>query len=176
MMEHYNKNNIKTFPVNVSKEGHNKLSILDRLVRTIRDMGAQVDNDEEYTPEKLKQLAIIYNNSKHTTLTKILSYQSELIYVSDGVSPSDMFHYRILEIYFVSILRSMNWSKQKEIRNFIIKDGSRVFVKDSFSKRRNTFPGTWFVQKHKGQTYEVKCEETKQVLNVSRDKILLCNN
>ena len=186
MIHLYRDFNVIPSKVNVKREGHNKLSILDRVVRTIRDMAYQTNPNENtgasassgssattYTPELIKQLAVIYNNTKHSTLTKILSYQDDIKAVSQGVSPSDMFHHPILENYFVSILNSINHARMLHTEGFYIEDGSRVLVRDDSNKRRNTYPGTWFVQKHEGQTYTVKCEETGEELSVARDKLRL---
>ena len=172
MMTTYRAQSIHPVRVNVKRDGLNRLSVFDRIVRTIRDMAYQTDATATvYPPETIKQLAVIYHNTKHSTLSKLLSYQDDIKNVSQGVSPSDMFHHPILENYFVSILFAMNHSKITITEGFYIDDGATVLVRDDLNKRRNTYPGTWVIQKHKGQTYTVKCLETGEELNVARDRM-----
>ena len=67
MINYYRSKRIEYQRINTVVEGHTRLSILDRLVRTIRDM---VDNlkIEIVSPQEMKTLAEVYNNTKHKAL------------------------------------------------------------------------------------------------------------
>ena len=77
MQKYYTKNKIKFETVNVSRDGHTRLSILDRIVRTIRGYlltyaaTASDDTEEEPlhpTPDVLKQLVEAYNETMNSRL------------------------------------------------------------------------------------------------------------
>ena len=67
MMRVYDEYEISTEQVNVSKEGHIRLSILDRTVRTIRQM---LDNFNQPNPQPstMTQIVTFYNNRINKSL------------------------------------------------------------------------------------------------------------
>ena len=75
MQKYYTKNKIKFETVNVSREGHTRLSILDRIVRTIRGYlltyAATAEDSEDTlhpTPDVLRQLVESYNETMNSRL------------------------------------------------------------------------------------------------------------
>ena len=54
---------------------HSSLSLIDRLCRTIRDIGFNLGYEGIYTFEMMNTILNYYNNARHETLTKIL-YQA----------------------------------------------------------------------------------------------------
>jgi hypothetical protein len=77
--EFYKAHNIKFIPVPrvlypIGKTGpnHKSLSIVDRVIRTIRDMAYVAGLKLNSTV--IKQLADIYNNTPHSTLSSIMGF------------------------------------------------------------------------------------------------------
>ena len=161
-MRFYREHNIKVFPVNVKKDGHLRMSVLDRCVRTIRDYAFNAEITA-FTSNVIKQLAVIYNNSKNRDLTDILS---KTRWAKSEISPSDIFKRPSLERVIIAILTERNKEHARKTKNFIIPDGTEVIVKDIHNKRQQCFTGKWIVQSHKGQSYNVS--NGTKIMNVAR--------
>jgi hypothetical protein len=67
-------------PVSFGSTNHTSLSLIDRLVRTIRDMMYNM-NEEIMTPQLMNQILFQYNNAPHKTLSKYLKF---------SVTPNEM--------------------------------------------------------------------------------------
>ena len=74
MINYYKSQRIEYEKINTVVEGHIRLSILDRLVRTIRDM---VENAkiEVVSPNEMNTLAEVYNNTNHKALMDFTPYE-----------------------------------------------------------------------------------------------------
>jgi len=75
----YEKHNIKFFPVpriklvsGKTEPNHKSLSVVDRVIRTIRDMAYTAGL--RLNPTIIKQLVDIYNNAPHSTLSSIMGF------------------------------------------------------------------------------------------------------
>ena len=141
MMKYYETHNVQPYPVNVKQVGHLQLAILDRLVRTIRDMGFNA-GITTYTPNILKQLAVIYNNQHHSTLSRLLKTPT---------SPADVFHNKALERRLVAIMREINREKGSRA----IANGSKVYLKIINNPRQHVHKNIFTVIRHMGKTYVI---------------------
>ena len=165
----YQQHNIKHVPINVSKFGHRKLSILDRAVRTIRDMIYNTNSDAS-DPIQLQKLIEIYNNTRHKTLTK---------FNNTPTTPSMVFNNKELENEIILKTRTENYNILHN-PNYEIPDGSEVVVKhlylDRFEKHRRTAEdGRFVVVAHEGSRYVVKDIKTGELKPVFRSQIKSLN-
>ena len=103
----------------ISDKNHSALGIIDRFMRTIRDMNTPSEkskhqsHDEKYTfitPERMKKFLNIYNNTYHSAI---------------GCSPKEMFEDKDLEKeYIFKCLEASD--KQKRIKDLILPVNSFV--------------------------------------------------
>ena len=170
MLRYYQTHNIIPYPVNVERDGHNQMAVLDRCVRTIRDYAYQA-RINDFTPTVMKQLAVIYNNQKHTTLTSILK-RNAIVPIGKTISPSTVFHNPVLERILIALMREKNRQKHARVNDFVLPDGAEVYVKNIHNPREQTYPGNWHVLSHHGSTYTVKDDTTGKIISVSRALIL----
>ena len=123
---------VKTDPL------HSSLGIIDRVIRTIRDMTYNM-NIGVITPEVMNEIVNQYNNAPHRGLSKWAGFSVTPKMVNDDPE---------LENYIVRRILQANW----EIKNnasFNINDGVNVKVyneKDPMMKRRSIIqPGSFKV-------------------------------
>lgn len=165
MMKIYNDNNITCTTVNVAKEGHRLLAVLDRVVRTIRDMEYRTHYDatknvstaaENINPTEMRRLVEVYNHTWHKTLSKLYGGK---------ITPHDVHFNRWLEAKIIRTVRTTNYLKQQQ-PGFILEEGQRVLVKesnpDTFAKKRSPYiNGIWVVTKRHGNMYDVQLDVDK---------------
>ena len=163
----YQRHGINHFPVNVSQEGHIRLSILDRLVRTLRDMIHNAKLDES-NPEHVQSMVKIYNKTRHGTLTKHLGLPT---------TPKDVYEDPELEAQFVRSLRSDNWSISHQ-PGYIIPEGTRVVLKALKqasplikSRGETADPDEWEVISRSGQKYTIRNIKSNELRTVIRTQI-----
>ena len=136
------KNNLKLLNDNkvavhtISDKNHTSLGIIDRFMRTLRDMNTPTEkskhqsHDVKYTfitPKRMTKFLSIYNNSYHSAI---------------GCTPQEMFNNKDLEKeYIFKCLEKAE--KQRRIKNLILPAGS--FVRyilprhDGITKKRVVF-------------------------------------
>ena len=161
----YQQHDITHYPINVSQDGHIRLSILDRLVRTLRDMLYNAKLNET-NPEHLQTIINVYNTTKHGTLTK---------HIGVPTTPKDVFEDEELEQQFIRQLQSDNWSISHQ-QGYIIPDGEKVVVKKVYNnvmekKRGTAEDGDWIVETREGQKYHVRNLTNNEVRIVPRSQI-----
>ena len=161
----YQQLNIKHYPNNVSKEGHVRMGVLDRVVRTIRDLVYNADLDETNYND-IKRVVTIYNNTKHKTLSK---------YLGAPTAPKTVFEDEELEQRFIRSMRAENWSITHK-PGYLLAPGTEVVVKrfydNPFDKRRGTAEDdTYVVIGHEGQKYTIENPKTKEQKVVFRSTI-----
>ena len=161
----YDKYGINHIAINTREEGHNKLGILDRVVRTLRDMifNTKIDPTD---PVALTAIVSVYNNTRHATLTKILGTPTR---------PFDVFNSEKLEFSLIHGINSENYAIQ-QTPGYDIPDGTEVVVKcmetnELEKKRRGTLEGKWFVLRHYGHRYVIKNNLTNEEKSVYRSQI-----
>ncbi len=128
---------------------HSSLGIVDRVIRTIRDMAYNM-NIGVITPEVMDEIVNQYNNAPHRGLSKWAGFSVTPKMVNDDPE---------LENYIVRRILQANW----EIKNnasFNINDGVNVKVynmTDNKMKRRSVIrPGEFKVIGKKNGLYEVE--------------------
>ena len=146
--------------------GHTHTAILDRSVRTLRDMLFNL-KIKEVSPNDLKNVIHIYNTTRHDTLTKILGFPATPLMLHKNQS---------LQLLFMRRLRSANWLKIRE-QGYIIKDGSDVYVRANYTpfekKRADVRQDIYEVLEHRGVFYTLKNKTTgKTTIAPRRDLIL----
>ena len=152
----YQQHNITFHPVpRMSIEGkkatdplHSSLSLIDRFVRTIRDMLFNAGYD--LTPLAIKEMVRQYNNAPHSTLSK---------YIGFDVSPLMVQQDKNKEEYIMMKINKENIAT-KLSHGFDIPNGARVKVyneKNILGKRRRIAnPG--IVEGVNGSLYRVKVQ------------------
>ena len=163
--EFYESLRIKHIPINESQEGHNRMGILDRAVRTLRDMIYNSGSDET-NPVILQRIVDVYNKTKHGTLCH---------YLHGIYTPEAVFKNPELEQLLIKNIRIENW-KTMTADDYEINDGEEVVVKMLYTHsldkhRRNSLTGKWIVIHHSGQYYSVKNIHTNEVKQVLRSQI-----
>ena len=146
----------------IAKDNHIALSILDRVVATIRRMCEQLQYSG--TPPEMIRVAAIYNNTKHGTLTKALG---------KATTPADVHNNRDLETRFLNALRRQNIKIQSK-HGYKIPVNSKVIIRNvarnPFQKSsKQTVPGNWLVIEQHGNRYLVENDEGEQREVMRRD-------
>ena len=159
-LNHYHKNNLKGFDIKESSRGnHGTLSILDRLCRTLRSMNNNLGNDENIPPNVMDFLLKEYNNSPHTTLSKLAQKQ---------VSPNDVDKDKRLEDFICGKLMKENMiTKTRDDWN--VKGWNvRCFNEaGKFDKvKRKLLPGTWKVKGNEHGLFV--CQQGENSIKVPR--------
>ena len=123
-----NKVTLQTVP----EQNHSTLAVIDRFIRTLRDMNRPVDGenkqsiDDEFKTfdvNKMSRLIEIYNNTYHSTIK---------------CTPKEMFDDKEKEKEFIFKCMDKR-DKQKRIEDFELKDGEYVryvIKRDPMSKKR----------------------------------------
>ena len=167
----YNRRNIVHKPVgflnaNYQEETkqpyHTSLGILDRAVRTIRDMAYNIGiTDDNITPNVMDRLIREYNNTYHKTLSK---------YARFNVTPFQAHLIGILEDKICNRIRADNWCVMNS-DDFYLPPGTPVKVYNSplnnpGEKKRRTVihPGKYEVVDFENCRYIVRDEESPHAI------------
>ena len=128
---------------------HSSLGIVDRVIRTIRDMAYNM-NIGVITPEVMDEIVNQYNNAPHRGLSKWAGFSVTPKMVNDDPE---------LENYIVRRILQANWEIKNNVE-FNINDGVNVKVynmTDNKMKRRSVIrPGEFKVIGKKNGLYEVE--------------------
>ena len=156
MLRYYERHGIEVERINVSQEGHLGMSILDRLVGTIRRMCSNMFGDDLVSPKQMIEVVVVYNNSMHHTFEHFLHKK---------ITPYEMNHDRTLERDFSNAL----WEDNIKIRfdnEFDLRPGTQVVVRadrfDDTSKIAEQ--GDWYVLSQEGITFTVgRCDDREHI-------------
>mgnify|MGYP001149726273 CR=1 FL=1 len=144
---------------------HGSLGILDRVIRTLRDMAYHIEVGI-ITPNIMKELVNQYNNVPHTTLSK---------YVGFDVTPQMVQDDEELENYIIRQIMKEN-EKVTSRAGFKLENGTPVKLyneKDSMAKRRSIIqPGKYHIVDYHGGYYEVE-DENKNRQFIPRFKLAI---
>jgi hypothetical protein len=151
--------NFMTIEHNASKKNpnHSSLAIIDRVVRTIRDMAFNI-RAGNITPQVITKLLNSYNNAPHRTLSKIMGF---------NISPIDVFLDKDLaqEIRRKMTARNQNIYSSK---GFLLPTGTRVLIyneKPPVMKRRAVVkPNVYIVMSYNGAYYKLQREDMAPVI------------
>ena len=117
---------------------HSSLGIIDRVIRTIRDM-AYLMKVERITPNIMTEIVWQYNNSPHKTLSKYAGFDITPKMVQDDADLEEFIVRKIVQENY-EIMNRKDWKLEK---------GANVKVynpKDTMMKRRRVVqPGEHFV-------------------------------
>ena len=117
---------------------HSSLGIIDRVIRTLRDM-AYASQIGDILPEQMDVLVNMYNKAPHRTL----SY-----YAGEDTSPEAVQSNPDLENFIIRRICQDNYNVKSQ-DDYFLPEGTKVLVYndyDSFQKRRSqTQPGTYYI-------------------------------
>ena len=134
-------NNIKQIIYNVTAADnsqsrtlnvHNRLGIIDRACRTLKDMLFNVGASEAPPPALIAHLLEVYNNTPHETLTKTMGFD---------VTPAQAFNNKRLQDEIVRRWMQENQSKVEHKAFTDVKVGTIVFIptpRQAFAKTRSS--------------------------------------
>ena len=114
---------------------HSKMSIINRMARTLRDMifNAHKHNQSfRLNEDTLHELCKMYNTSPHSTLSQVMGFD---------VTPQDAYMYRELQDEIYRRLKRLNYVVAKRIELDDIRPNDIVYVyqpREPMKKRRNT--------------------------------------
>jgi hypothetical protein len=156
-MEYQNSKNNSTTP------NHTSLSIIDRVIRTIRDLAYNMKVGQ-ITPPIMDKIVMLYNNAPHRGLSQIMKFV-----VSPTMADNDVELER-------EIIRRQMIMNDNIINSdgFMLPVGTKVEMyneKDAMSKRRTmSKPYTYTVNGFHGGFYELQAPDGKTTLT-ARSKI-----
>ena len=134
-----------------SEPKHTSLSIIDRVIRTIRDIAFNM-NEPEITSKVMRKIVHIYNNAPHATLSK---------YAGQLVSPNEVNENPDLELFIVRKIHQENFNISSKL-GYDIRPGEEVIIyneRNNMAKRRSQIqPGTWFINERIGNKFSIKDE------------------
>ena len=121
-----------------SRGNHNALSLIDRLSRTLRKMNYNIGNGNAINPTTMKYLLNEYNNSPHSTLSKI---------IGSPITPNIVNEMPQLEDFIVEQLMKENIKiKLRDDYNIVGKWCRCINESSKFDKIKNKLlPGIWKV-------------------------------
>ena len=142
---------------------HNSLGIIDRIIRTLRDMAYNIKVDV-ITPEIMNELVDQYNRAPHRTLSELAGF---------AVSPTDVENDSDLESFIIRRIVQNNYNVKSQ-PGYQLKDGQKVHVfneKDTLMKRRTIVqPGDYTIKSYNKGVYQVEGEGIIQ--DIPRYKLL----
>ena len=141
---------------------HNSLGIIDRVIRTIRDMAYNIKADV-ITPEIMNELVDQYNRAPHRTLSELAGF---------SVSPTDVENDSDLESFIIRRIIQNNYNVKSQ-PGYQLDAGQKVNVfneKDTLMKRRTIVqPGEYTVTGYDNGVYQIQGEGLVQ--NIPRYKL-----
>ena len=142
---------------------HTSLSLVDRVIRTIRDMTYNMEIDF-IKPKVMEEILRQYNEAYHSTLSKYAGFK---------VSPK-MVHYDIdLQHMIITKMKADNWNITNQ-PGFMLREGTEIKVyndNDKMNKRRSVVrPGIYTVIEFDNGKYTIKNNHGK-ITKVPRFKI-----
>ena len=143
---------------------HNSLGIIDRVIRTIRDMAYHMEVNV-ITPQIMHDIVLQYNSAPHQTL----SY-----YAGFDVSPKMVNDDAELENYIVRKICQENYNIKSQY-GFDLAKGTKVKIyneKDPMIKRRSLIqPGDFEVDAFTNGMYRIKNTNNNKIIMLPRTKI-----
>ena len=147
-----------------TEPNHSSLAIIDRVIRTIRDMAYNMEISL-ITPDIMNQLVYLYNNSPHSTLSK---------YAGQSVSPEEVDNDPELEDFIARRIKQENYTIMNSSGFNLLKGANvEVYNVDSSMAKRRTIKqkGEFKVSGRKGVMFEIINDKTGEKQIVPRYKI-----
>lgn len=173
-----NENKIRTRLVNTEREPRAPLRVVDRVIRTMRDLvnkyaNKQPDSDIKVQDLITKNLVDYYNKSPHDSL--------ELMTNIRRLTPWNVHRSEVLERQIIVYCQSWNWNMNQK-PNLDLKVGDKVLVKDltnniGYKKRGKYLEGEFTIIRietfpYGGNKYVLKSSLTDHNLVTSRPLIV----
>ena len=167
-VERQYENYLPEFMPKVKKKSspyHTSLALIDRVIKTIRDMAYNMKIGV-ITPRVMNEILNQYNNTYHSTLTKYAGFK---------VTPKMVHEDKDLELMIYNKIRASNYNIIHS-SGFLLKPGVKVKVyndKKGLEKRRSVIrPGVHTVVKFANGKYSIKDEKGK-ITKVPRFKLMI---
>ena len=149
---------------NKTTPNHSSLGIIDRVIRTLRDMAFNMEIGV-IDPITMKNLVIQYNSAPHRTLSHYAGFE---------VSPQMVNDDKELENYIVRRICQENYNIKSQY-GFNLEKGTKVKVYNEFDpliKRRSMIqPGDFEIDAFTNGMYRVKNNLNNSILMIPRTKI-----
>ena len=139
----------------VQHQNHSSLGIIDRFIRTLRDMNTPTASNEKqshekefhyFTIDKMNELVNIYNNTYHQTIK---------------ATPAEMMQNPKLEKdYIFDLLKKKE--KQMSIKDFKLNEGEKVryaIDRDEKKKRFQFSPESYIIAGREGNNYVLQAKD-----------------
>ncbi len=149
-----------------SRGNHSTLALIDRLTKTLRQMSMLAYGTQSINPRMMESLIYEYNNSPHSTLSKVLKR---------NITPEQMELNPKLRDEFVRLIHRENVIKtlssqfdglKGDVPDFEIK--GKVYIMNEaslFDKLKpKLLPGIWDIVGRKGYNYVCRNNENKEVI------------
>jgi hypothetical protein len=142
---------------------HTRLAIVNRFIRTLRDMAFVKFEATEINPEQMNELVKEYNNSFHLGLSKVLGFTiTPLQVISDRELEAKIMRTRLAEFFEMTEKNELSSGTQVIVH-------SDVLPNPIFKKRRQTtIAGEWKVVGKVGNRYQIIDEESGKQMIVPR--------
>lgn len=136
----------------IQEKNHTSLSIIDRFIRTLRDMNSPADGSRDNSTDN--EFKFISRNKMQYLLTKY----NNSIHSATGFSPIDMMNNSQLESNYIEKCIN-NKQKQLSIQDFRLKEGDLVryyLDNDPMEKKRTTISReTYKIESRDGYMYDI---------------------
>ena len=136
----------------IQERNHSALSLIDRFIRTLRDMNGPVDNSFDCSTDEQ------YKYIDRDKMTSLLSLYNNTIHSSTNHTPIDMLRNKTLEEEYIE--KCLNGKqRQQEMQDFRLKEGSLVryyLGNDRMIKKRSTISReTYKIESRAGNIYTI---------------------
>ena len=136
----------------IQERNHSALSLIDRFIRTLRDMNGPVDNSFDCSTDEQ------YKYIDRDKMTSLLSLYNNTIHSSTNHTPIDMLRNKALEEEYIE--KCLNGKqRQQEMQDFRLKEGSLVryyLGNDRMIKKRSTISReTYKIESRAGNIYTI---------------------
>ena len=159
-LNHYHKNQLKGFETkDTSRGNHGTLSILDRLCRTLRTMNNNLGNDENIPPNVMEYLLEEYNNSPHSTLSKVLKRLVSPNEVDENPKIEDFICGKLMKENMITKLKD-DWN----VKGWTVRCFNEAGKFDKV--KRKLLPGTWKVKGNEHGLFV--CKQGENTIKVPR--------
>lgn len=136
----------------IQERNHSALSLIDRFIRTLRDMNGPVDNSFDCSTDEQ------YKYIDRDKMTSLLSLYNNTIHSSTNHTPIDMLRNKTLEEEYIE--KCLNGKqRQQEMQDFRLKEGALVryyLGNDRMIKKRSTISReTYKIESRAGNIYTI---------------------
>ena len=136
----------------IQEQNHTALSLIDRFIRTLRDMNRPDDSSSNCSTDAE------YSYIDRDKMTKLLKLYNNTIHTSTGYTPTEMIENLALEEDYIYKC-STGKQRQQGINDFKLNDGSLVryyLDDDKMTKRRSTISReTYKIESRSGNIYTI---------------------